>query len=97
MANKLLTVREAAEVLGLTEKQVIDFVEEGVIPAYKIAGEFLRFRADQIQQLKAKFKPAGKQKDYNFRERLSDFLYFNDFYILSIVVIVFIVFFIFKK
>ncbi|MFH1655947.1 MAG: helix-turn-helix domain-containing protein [Candidatus Omnitrophota bacterium] len=97
MADKLLSVREASEFLGLTEKEIIDLVNEGKIPAYKIAGEFLRFRENQIQQLKKKFKPAGRQKDYNSRERLSDFFYYNDFYILAVIVIAFILFFIFKQ
>ena len=96
MADKLLTVREASLVLGLTEKEIIDLVEAGKIPAYKIAGEFLRFRVDQIHQLKSKFKPTGKQKQYSSRENLIDFFYYNDFYILSVIVIAFILFFIFK-
>ncbi|MBM3251282.1 MAG: helix-turn-helix domain-containing protein [Candidatus Omnitrophica bacterium] len=97
MADKLLTVRETAEVLGLTEKEIIDLVGEGKLPAYKIAGEFLRFRVDQIQQLKKNFKSAGRQKDYSSKERLEDFFYYNDFYILALVIISFVVFFIFKQ
>lgn len=96
MTERLVTVREASLILGLTEKAVIDLANEGIIPAYKIAGEFLRFREDQIQNVKEQLKLQKKQEDYSFGERLSDFLYFNDFYILSITIIILILFFIFK-
>jgi excisionase family DNA binding protein len=96
MADRLITVREASKILGLSEKEIIDLVDEGKIPAYKIAGEFIRFRIDQIQQAKENLKLQTKKQKYNFREKLVDFLYFNDFYIFSIIIIIIILFFIFR-
>ncbi len=96
MAEKLINIIEKAEILGLTEKQVIDLSGEGKIPAYKIGGEFLRFRLDQIQSLKDHFRPEGEQQEQNFKEQLIDFFYFNDFYILTLIVILVILLFIFK-
>ena len=96
MTEKLISVREAAELLGLSEKEIIDLVDEGEIPAYKIAGEFLRFRIEQIQKAKNRLKLKTERESYAFGEKLSDFLYFNDFYILSVLLIIIILFFILK-
>lgn len=96
MAEKFINIRETAEILGLTEKQVIDLSGEGKIPAYKIGGEFLRFRLDQIQTLKDRFRPEGFESKQNFKEQLLDFFYFNDFYILTLIIILVVLFFIFK-
>ena len=47
--DRFLTVRAVAEELGITEQEVIDLAEEGKIPAYKIGGIYLRFKAEQIK------------------------------------------------
>ena len=39
--EKLLTVREASLILGISEKEVLDLAESGAIPAYKIGGVYL--------------------------------------------------------
>ena len=96
MVEKLLTVREASSVLGLSEKDIIDLVKEGKIPAYRIAGEFLRFREDQIKKIKPQFKPSTEKSVSNSKESLSDFFYYNDFYIASVVIIAIIIFFIIR-
>ena len=88
--EKLLTVREVSNLLGISEKEVIDLAEAGVIPAYKVGGVYLRFRNDQVQEyrksLKAHTSHRHREK-YPVNDRLSDFFYFNDFYILSAVLI----------
>ncbi|MEW6100849.1 MAG: helix-turn-helix domain-containing protein [Candidatus Omnitrophota bacterium] len=89
--EKLLTVREVSHILGISEKEVVDFAEKGAIPAYKIGGVYLRFKKDQIQGFK-KTAPTFStkrqpQEPHSFKDRLSDFLYFNDFYIISILII----------
>ncbi len=97
--EKLLTVREVASILGISEKEVINLSESGAIPAYKIGGVYVRFKRQQIEE----FKKAN-QKDYHkpqnqvypFKDRLADFFYFNDFYILSAILVIVILIFIFK-
>ncbi|MGD9014914.1 MAG: helix-turn-helix domain-containing protein [Candidatus Omnitrophota bacterium] len=85
--NKLLTIREAAEVLGVTDQEIIDLVEEGKIPAYKIGGVYLRFKPEHIQQVRQKITPPSKAK-VSLADRLHDFFYFNDFYILAVLIII---------
>ena len=52
MAERLITVRDVSRILGISEKEVIELAEQGVIPAYKIAGTHLRFKRDQINRIK---------------------------------------------
>lgn len=98
--EKLLTIRDVSHILGVSEKEVIDLVDKQIIPAYKIGGVYLRFKRQQIEGFKKNFKqPLVKDKlsqEYSFKERLSDFFYFNDFYIFSILIIVLILVVIFR-
>lgn len=92
MAEKLLTIREVAYILGLSEKEIIELAEKGIIPAYKVGGVYLRFQKDQVEQYKNKFKSVNYRDNppsvYTRIERWRDFLYFYDFYILSAIAIV---------
>jgi len=101
MAEKLLTVRDVSLILGISEKEVIDLAESGKLPAYKIGGIYLRFKREQIEDFRKSFKAALPHKidtsqEYSFKDRVSDFFYFNDFYILAILIILLIVFIIFR-
>lgn len=89
--DKLLTIREVSLYLGVSEKEVIDLAESGELPAYKIGGVYLRFKHEQVQEFKKKFKHSHHknipQQRYSLNDRISDFFYFNDFYILSALII----------
>lgn len=110
----LLNLKETADLLGLTEEEVRHFVSCGKIPAYKIGGEFLRFRREQIEALRGRIKilkhqsvpierimpseeTGGKKNRYSVWDRIRDFLYFNDFYILAAILIALLVFVILQK
>ncbi|MDP3787598.1 MAG: helix-turn-helix domain-containing protein [Candidatus Omnitrophota bacterium] len=109
----LLNLKEAAALLGLTEEEVRYFVSCGKIPAYKIGGEFLRFKRDQVEALRGRIKilkhqsvpiekivPAEETErkvKYSVRDKIRDFLYFNDFYFLAAVLIALLIFVILKK
>ena len=89
--EKLLTIREVSQILGITEKEVIDLAESGKIPAYKIGGLYLRFKREQVEAARKNLKQASIKlsapEKSPFRERVGDFFYFNDFYILSALII----------
>lgn len=109
----LLNLKETADLLGLTEEEVRYFVSQGKIPAYKIGGEFLRFKKDQIEALRGRIKilrhqsvpiekiipsdEAEKKTRYSVWDRIRDFLYFNDFYILAAILIALLVYVILNK
>lgn len=98
--EKLLTVREASIVLGVSEKEVMDLAESGRLPAYKVGGVYLRFKREQILEFKkANHIPLQKSavpKQYGASDKISDFFYFNDFYILAVLLIVLLLAVIFR-
>ena len=88
-------------ILGISEKEVLDLAESGKIPAYKIGGVYLRFKPDQIEEFRRKIDTTHLRKNNipqqrSLKERISDFLYFNDFYLLSALIIIVILLIIFR-
>ncbi|MDD5731032.1 MAG: hypothetical protein PHN57_07925, partial [Candidatus Omnitrophica bacterium] len=55
---------------------------------------YLRFKRHQVEEFKKKFNAARsiQPREYSFKDRLSDFFYFNDFYILSFIIIFLLLF-----
>lgn len=104
MAERLLTVRDVSLILGISEKEVTDLVENKRLEAYKVGGVYLRFKEEQITAFRKSVKPASKHKtitshqsnQYKLKDRISDFFYFNDFYLLSILIILLILVIIFQ-
>ncbi len=101
MAERLLTVRDVSLILGISEKEVMDLAESGKMPAYKVGGVYLRFKPEQIEEFKKSSKGTDRYKakispTYSFKDRVSDFFYFNDFYLLSVLLMLLIVFIIFR-
>ena len=98
--QKLLTVRDVSSILGISEKEVINLAENGIIPAYKIAGVYLRFKKEQILEFQKSDKVAAEKihvpQKYTARDRVSDFFYFNDFYILAVLIIVLLLVIVFR-
>lgn len=97
--EKLLTVRDVSLILGVSEKEVIDLAESGALPAYKVGGVYLRFKRDQVEECRRKKQlnapvPEGK---IGIKDKVSDFFYFNDFYILAALAILFLLFIIFGR
>ncbi len=132
MPEKLLSIKEVADYLKISEEEVKRLVDSGEIPAYRIGDTFLRFRKEQIDAIRSEIdeieavepalhkpaadlkikgahpytdlekdikrkEPSTRQYDYTFAERVKDFFYFNDFYIFSFIVIVFLMHLIFKS
>jgi excisionase family DNA binding protein len=92
--EKLWTTTEVAAFLGVNEREVERLVKDGTLMGYKLGGQFLRFRPDQVQAMKGKVsQPAAPRailaraaraplKDSWFG-RVQDFFYFYDFYLVS--------------
>lgn len=119
MPEKLLSIKEVAEYLKISEEEVKHLVDIGEIPAYKIGDTFLRFRKEHIDAIKNEVsefeeahhtvegsaqavkqhpytdlekdikrrEPVTRLYDYTVFERIKDFFYFNDFYIISFLII----------
>jgi len=107
MSDKLLTLKEAADSLSMPEEEVRRLVEVGKLPAYQIAGLYLRFKEEHIISLKEGHSverhdladkdnlAAGNR--YRLFARAKDFFYFNDFYIISTVIVLFLIYIIYKS
>lgn len=84
--------------LGVSEKKVMDLIDEKRLQAYRIAGQFLRLKKTEVLALRSAGEVESEtvQHPYTASERFRDFLYFTDFYIISLIVIIFLVYTIFK-
>ncbi len=98
MTSKLLTIREVANFFNITEKEVIDLVDSGGIPAYKVGGVYLRFKKEQLDHVKHKIKPNQSLVSIQgtMPEKIRDFVYHYDFYIFSLIIVFFLLYFIVK-
>lgn len=99
MGSQYITVRETAQLLGVSEKKVTDLIEGGQLQAYKIADQFLRLKRSEVMQIRTSGQVVSENVKYEYTpaERLKDFFYFNDFYIFSalvIAVLLYIIFFV---
>lgn len=89
--EKLWTTSEVAHCLGITEADVEQLVRRGQLTGYKLGGQFLRFRPDQVKTLKGKLSitpqpqaaASSAQPRERWVQRLRDACYFYDFYIIS--------------
>ena len=93
MTEKLLTLKEASRLLSIPPEEVEKWVREGRLPAFQIAGEYLRFRREEIERFRQERillpevlpPPGGKREgQYTFLDTLQDFFYFNDFYLVCL-------------
>jgi excisionase family DNA binding protein len=97
--EKLLTVRDVSLILNISEREVVNMAEDGRIPAYKVGGLYLRFKKDQVEEarkaIESTYDKADAAEQYPLQDKINDFLYFNDFYILSALIIFVMLFIIF--
>lgn len=87
--TQYISVRETAQILSITEKKVMQLIEERTLQAYRIADKFLRLKKSDVLALRNTGSVAveNKQLGYSTAEHISDFFYFNDFYICAAVII----------
>lgn len=96
--TQYISVRETAQILTITEKKVMDLIEERKLQAYRIADKFLRLKKSEVLSLRNSGNVVSDNKifPYTKAEKFQDFLYYNDFYIfaiLSIIILLYIIFF----
>ena len=84
--NNLLTLEEVKNFLGIDQERIERFLKQGKLHAYKIGGTYIRFRKEEILNLHTELLPKPKGKP--FLARVGDFWRFNNFYILSSLVLV---------
>lgn len=98
MQEKLFTTREVSHTLGISEKEVINLADKNIIPHFKVAGEFLRFKKEDVLRVRSAIKKKyniSERKDRSL-ERVREFIYFNDFYLVSVMIIIILLWVILK-
>ena len=95
--EKFLTLEEAARRLGLPADDVGVMVRDGSLPSFRLAGNLLRLRSSDVELMRARRQEAGahpapvsepvKSGRSSFWERLIDFFYFNDFYLVAFLIL----------
>ncbi len=98
MKEKLFTTREVSKVLGISEKDVIELASKNIIPHFKVAGEFLRFKREDMIGIKPTIKKKYNlpEKKHRFLEGAREFIYFNDFYLVSVMIVILLLWVIIK-
>ena len=88
--NNMLTLDEVKNYLEIEQQVMEKFIRDGVLHAYKIGGVYIRFRKEEVLNLKydvlLKKKKTGPS--ISFGQRLWNFWRFNNFYIISVLIIV---------
>jgi excisionase family DNA binding protein len=95
--DQFISVREAAQILKVSEKKIMELSEQGKLLPYRIAGQFIRFKRSDIAGVKNAGAVTAENIHYEYTpvERLRDFFYFNDFYIIAAGIILFFLYIIF--
>ena len=89
MSSQYITVRETAQILAVSEKKVMDLIENGSLQAYRIADQFLRLKRNEVVNIRSTGQVVSENiaHSYTIGEKVHDFFYFNDFYLISLAVI----------
>ena len=95
--TQYISVREASQILGISEKKVMDLIESKEIEAYRIANQFLRLKKSEIVHLRNAGAVISETVEYPYtvKEKVGDFFYFNDFYLISALISFILLYFIF--
>ena len=87
--NNMLTLEEVKNFLEVENEELEKYLKGGKLHAYKIGGTYLRFRKEEVLNLHIELQPkkAKPQKGVSLISRLADFWRFNNFYILSLLLV----------
>ncbi len=95
--SQFISVRETAQILAVNEKKVMDLIGAGKLQAYRIADKFLRLKRVDVLNLRNEGNIAKEHHHipYTPAERVSDFFYYNNFYLFSSILILVLLYVIF--
>jgi len=94
----LISLEEAAKYLSLSTRRLKILVKRGHIPAYRLDKRHLRFKRSQLENWRDKFIQGKEELDRepSLLEKIKDFIYFHDFYFFSLILIILILYIIFR-
>ena len=87
--NNMLTLEEVKNFLDIEQAQIEKFLQDGKLRAYKIGGTYIRFRKEEVLNLRFEIMPQKTKlpKKASVGGRVLEFWRFNNFYILSILIV----------
>ena len=87
--NNMLTLDEVKNFLEVEQQVLEKFIRDGALHAYKIGGVYIRFRKEEVLTLKydVLLKKKTTEPSISFGQQLWNFWRFNNFYIISILII----------
>lgn len=88
--NNMLTLDEVKNYLEVEQQTLEELIRAGTLYAYKVGGVYIRFRKEEVLSLKydVLLKKKSTGDPFSFQQRLWNFWCFNNFYIISVLVIV---------
>ena len=88
MSDHFISIREASQLLKVSERKIMELSEQGKLQSYRIAGQFVRFKRHEILNIKTAGEVTAESThhEYTSQERVRDFFYFNDFYIIATII-----------
>ena len=84
--EKLLTLEEAARRLGVPAAEVENLILAGKLSSFRLAGNLLRFRLRDVEALRLE-RESRRSRPPSLFERVRDFFYFNDFYLVAFLIL----------
>ena len=88
--NNMLTLEEVKRFLEIEQEELEKYLKQGKLHAYKIGGTFLRFRKEEVINLRFQVQPSQPKASarVSIFSHIADFWRFNNFYIISLVLVV---------
>lgn len=95
----MLSIEEVKSFLEASQEELEAYIKQGKLHAYKIGGTYIRFRKEEILNLRSEVFPKKKQGEgvsHSLLARLYDFWRFNNFYIVSLVIVAALAYIVFR-
>lgn len=89
--NSLLSIEEVKNYLQVQEEDIERFITQGKLHAYKIGGTYIRFRKEEVLNLRFEVVSRKKKDRPSVIGKIADFWRFNNFYIICLALIIIIV------
>ena len=84
-SKKFVTVEEAARRLDVPADDVEAMIRSGALQAFRIGGHLMRLRLEDVETIR--LQEAGNGAAPSEPDHLAEFLYFNGFYIVAVLVV----------
>ena len=93
----MLNRSEVMNYLACDSKTLDHLIQKKNLTLYRIGGQFERFDKEEVIRLRLKVPQKATKSNRSFGEKLLDFWSYNNFYIVTFVVLVGLIYYFFRK